>query len=179
MFSRTKTFIQVWNYLRVSNDRIFIFGSTIPLNLAKNKAHYHKKSHKHCCWNFASGLYSCCLYRRLTRVWSQSSNVNDAFPHTKTALTQISDALFEVVSVHKPIYGSCRVCERSYRWKEIRPTLPQRHTEENQSRLHASSLLKHTLYLHFLTNDWNYYITQQQLRENVIWHAAQTWNASC
>ncbi len=34
VFSRTKTFIQVWNYLRgVSDDRIFIFGRTIPLRM--------------------------------------------------------------------------------------------------------------------------------------------------
>ncbi len=31
VFARTKTFIHVWNYLRVNDDKIFIFGWTIPL----------------------------------------------------------------------------------------------------------------------------------------------------
>ncbi len=31
VFSRTNTFIQVWNYFGVNDDRIFIFGWTIPL----------------------------------------------------------------------------------------------------------------------------------------------------
>ncbi len=31
VFGRTKTFIQVWNYLRVNDDRMFFFGWTIPL----------------------------------------------------------------------------------------------------------------------------------------------------
>ncbi len=32
VFSRTNTFIQVWIYLRMNDDRIFIFGCTVPLS---------------------------------------------------------------------------------------------------------------------------------------------------
>ncbi len=138
-----------------------IFGSTIPLKFGQKQAHYHKKSHNTaaeiCIWIDTHAVYN----RRLTRVWSQSQCERCIFHTTKTALTQISDALLRWYQYTSPSTGAVESCERSYRWKEIRPTLPQWHTEENQSRLHASSLLSTRLYLHFLTNDWNYYITQQ------------------
>lgn len=137
----------------------------------------------------------CCLCSQLTRFQNRAWIwINQPVPHIETTLTQIPNVLFEV-SVHSPNLQYClwecdgeveRQISLSYRWKQSRPTLPQREREKEREQNHSlDSLLLNCTYAcrssirSFPLQMTVIIITQQQRVENVIWHAAQWWKASC